>query len=78
LVLAVSAFITTANVPPDSSPILAAGLALILLGVVVLRAENQNERNDRISIEATPIDSPPQALVRAFVHRVYFPFGFGA
>jgi len=42
LVLAVSAFITTANVPPDSSPILAAGLALILLGVVVLRAENQN------------------------------------
>jgi len=41
LVLAVSAFITTANVPPDSSPILAAGPALFVLGVV-LRAENQN------------------------------------
>jgi hypothetical protein len=42
LVLAVSAFITTANVSPDSSPILAAGLALIRLDVVVMRAENQN------------------------------------
>ena len=47
VLLAVSSFVITANVPTTAAwPILGVGLALIMLGIVVLSSEGRNRRQD--------------------------------
>jgi len=47
VLLAVSSFVITANVPTTTPwPILGVGLALIMLGIVVLSSEGQDRRQD--------------------------------